>query len=92
MYIFFLLNIYNQYIFLFVFHDRDIVKNKLENVKVETVGWGDLYSELAQPSDNGNEISSCMTSEFGPLKTRFLPCNMVQVDNNVIFFSLFVLN
>ena len=61
-------------------------------MKVETVGWGDLYSvDLAQPSDNGNElISSCMTSEFGPLETRFLPCNMDQVE--VIFFSLFFLN
>lgn len=51
-------------------------------IEVETVGWGMLYSEGSYPIDqegNLGSASSCMTSETGPLESRFSPCNMDQL-------------
>ena len=74
--------------------DRDENNNEypdVELLEVEAVGWGDLYSEARVATETGDQmdISSCMTSETGPLESRFSPCKLEQ--NKVMLYSTYKL-
>ena len=83
--------------------DRDEKNNEYPNVEqleVDAVGWGKLYSEGRVATGEGDidnlaskgdqiDISSCMTSETGPLESRFSPCKLEQ--NKVMLYSTFQL-
>ena len=61
--------------------DRDEASTNYP-LEVEAAGWGMLYSEKLHPIDHEGNLgttSSCMTSETGPLESRFSPCNMDQL-------------
>ena len=75
--------------------DRDESNNEypdVEQLEVEAVGWGALYSEGRVATETGDQmdISSCMTSETGPLESRFSPCKLEQ--NKVVLYSTYKLN
>ena len=68
----------------------------VEQLEVDAVGWGALYSEGRVATGEGDEenlaskgdqidVSSCMTSETGPLESRFSPCKLEQ--NKVMLYS-----
>ena len=70
----------------------------VEQLEVDAVGWGHLYSEGRMATGEGDEddpvskgdlidISSCMTSETGPLESRFSPCKLEQ--NKVMLHSMY---
>ena len=74
--------------------DRDENNNEypdVEQLEVEAVGWGALYSEGRVTTETGDQmdISSCMTSETGPLDSRFSPCKLEQ--NKVMLYSTYKL-
>ena len=74
--------------------DRDENNNEypdVEQLEVEAVGWGALYSEGRVATETGDQmdISSCMTSETGPLESRFSPCKLEQ--NKVMLYSTYKL-
>ena len=74
--------------------NRDEKNNKypdVDQLEVDAVGWGALYSEGRVATGTGDQmdISSCMTSETGPLESRFSPCKLEQ--NKVMLFSTYKL-
>ena len=63
----------------------------VEQLEVDAVGWGALYSEGKVTTGLGNrmDISSCMTSETGPLDSRFSPSKLEQ--DKVMLYSTYKL-
>ena len=68
----------------FLFHrsDKRWKFNGEQKFEVEAVGWGTVFSQGETEIDDKGTVapaSSCMTSETGPIESRFHPCDMAQL-------------
>ena len=55
---------------------------------VTAMTWGSLWSTEQETTDaSPNPRTSCMTSQSGPLSTRFKHCDWSDIEENVIVWQ-----